>query len=127
MTRLNSACDEAIVTFNGHRFDLPYLIRRCWKLGVKISNTIQGPFRTPRFIDLYEQWQCFDRQESISLDKLSGFLGVGEKSGSGKDFAALFASDRSAALAYLANDLKLTADCYHKMNPSALDEAGFQY
>ena len=36
-------------------------------------------------------------------------LGVGEKSGDGKDFARLWATDRAAAEGYLRNDLELTA------------------
>jgi hypothetical protein len=95
--------------FNIFGFDLPFLVRRSWKHGVPV------PFRRLKrswpecFVDLRETWLLGDWQGRGSLGTICKFLGLGEKSGSGADFAALLAKDRAAALAYLENDLRLTA------------------
>lgn len=44
-----------------------------------------------------------------SLDVIAKHLGVGAKNGDGKAFAELWASDRAQAVAYLRNDVQLTA------------------
>jgi DNA polymerase elongation subunit (family B) len=101
--------NEAFIGFNCKTFDIPFLIKRCWKLGVQ-------PFLRPgvnlnrldNWIDLRDTWQLGDRQAEGSLDAISKFLGVGAKNGSGKDFAGLWESDRDAALAYAINDINLT-------------------
>ena len=96
-------------------FDLPFLMRRSMLLGVPVPHVIR-PMRyfDPRFIDTMEKWDL-GTHERISLDTLSKALGVGAKSGSGKDFAKLWREDRDAALAYLRHDLELTEKCALKM------------
>ena len=98
------------IGFNCLLFDLPFLVRRSWKLGVKIPHGVrEGRYWSNLFIDLREVWQLGDRQARGSLDAIARHLGVGEKSGSGKDFAALLKLDHDKAIEYLRNDLVLTA------------------
>ncbi len=106
------AFDDNVIGFNSHGFDLPFLLRRGWKLGVKAPRTVRkGRYFTERSIDLMELWTCGNREQRISLDNLAKFLGVGQKTGSGADFAKLWESDRTKALEYLRNDLELTQRC----------------
>jgi hypothetical protein len=92
-------------------FDLPFLVRRSWVLGVDVpSGVFSGRYLNHNvFLDLYEHWQCGDRGESISLKRLAEFLGVGTKDKDGATaFAEKWVTDRKAAIAYLENDLLLT-------------------
>jgi len=102
----------ALVGFCSNRFDLPFLIRRSWRLSAPVPRAFTaGRFLPSECIDILDTWRCGVRDESISLDTLSRFLGVGRKTGKGADFAALWSTDRDAALEYLANDLRLTREC----------------
>lgn len=102
--------------FNSHGFDLKFLIRRSWHLAVKVP--IPVPTRLwdlERSIDLADYWKIGDRQDYISLDNLLKFLGLPGKLGKGKDFAALWDSDRAAAEKYLERDvvsLRMIADIF---------------
>jgi len=108
---------ESVVTFCGHRFDLPFLARRSWALGVPVPVWFPRDGRFPRraFTDLAEVWACGDRSETISLDRLAKLVGLPGKTGDGADFARLFATDRKAALDYLANDLRLTRAIFERL------------
>lgn len=100
-----------LVGFNIGRFDIPFLVRRSWVLGVPVPVGIfTGRYLNHHvFLDLYEEWQCGDRTESISLKRLAEFLGVGTKDANGgAAFAEKWVTDRKAAIAYLENDLALT-------------------
>lgn len=106
----------SLVGFNSHRFDSPFLIRRSWACGVLPVNLMRGRyFDDAKSIDLMELYQCGDRQASISLGRLSKLLGVGEKLGSGADYAGLLATDPEKAKEYHINDLFLTWHCGIKM------------
>jgi hypothetical protein len=97
------------VGFNIFGFDLPFLVRRAWHYG--IAPCVRSGLnlrRLENWTDLREVWQLGDRQAEGSLNAIARFFGIGAKSGSGKDFAALWGSDRAAATAYLQNDLNLT-------------------
>lgn len=101
-----------LVGFGSNRFDLPFLIRRSWCLGVAVPRElVSGRWLPSHCIDVLETWRCGVREDCVSLDRLAQFLGVGRKNGSGADFASLWATDPSGALAYLANDLRLTRRC----------------
>jgi hypothetical protein len=46
-----------IVGFNTHHFDLPFLVRRSWMLGVPIPMGVrQGRYWSPLFVDLMQVW-----------------------------------------------------------------------
>lgn len=103
------------IGFNIKRFDLPFLVRRSWRLGIQFPGWIrQGRYWQEDFVDLFEEWQLGDYQASISLDNLSKFLGIGQKSGSGADFAGL---PRDKQEEYLKNDITLTAQAAKIMLP----------
>jgi hypothetical protein len=105
-----------LVGFNSNRFDLPFLIRRSWRLGVPVPTQFLGGRYLPReCIDIMDTWRCGVREDSIGLDALARFLGVGRKTGDGADFVSLWDMNREAALDYLANDLRLTLRCAHAL------------
>lgn len=109
-----------VVGFNIYHFDLAFLMRRSWHHGVKIPRIIgawSGRYWnwSEDIIDLRLVWQLGDKQTHGSLDDISKFLGGPGKSGSGKDFAVLWNSDREKAIAYLKQDLELTRTLYQRM------------
>lgn len=94
------------IGFNIFKFDLPFLIRRSWKLGIEIPAGVRdGRYFGDSLVDIMEAYQLGNRQEFISLDTVSKFLGVGEKNGNGKDFHKLTPDKQRS---YLTNDLHLT-------------------
>jgi hypothetical protein len=118
-----------LVGFNIGNFDLPFLYRRSWKHRVPVPFGLRrGRYWGDQITDLREVWQLGDRQARGSLDMLAKHLGVGAKLAApagngaspgkiitGADFAQLWQSDRSKALAYLRNDLELTAKVAHAL------------
>ena len=98
-----------MIGFNTHLFDLPFLIRRSFKHRIEVPYGIRrGRYWGDEMLDLREEWQLGDRQARGSLDTIARHLGVGTKNGDGKDFAALWRTDREKAVVYLRNDLVLT-------------------
>ena len=117
MIRVDST-PATIVTFNGNTFDLSVIFRRC------LIHNIQPPrhLRSGRYwsafsCDLREEWQLGDKKTKGSLDSICQAMGIGRKSGNGKDFAALLKTDPYAAIAYLRNDLVLTEALYKRLVP----------
>ena len=103
-------------------FDLPFLIRRGLKYGIKIPWTIKNAitsYRPTNLIDTMREWQMGNRGESfITLDALAAFFGCRRKTGSGADFAKQFfgtPEEREHALDYLKNDVLITAEVVIKM------------
>ena len=104
------------LTMVGHNifnFDLPFLIRRSWLLGVMVppsvvvkekylSNTVFGCTML--------KWSLGDRGSYISLDKLSGLLGGPKKPEgiTGAMFADMMKDNEAGAIEYLKNDLVMT-------------------
>jgi predicted PolB exonuclease-like 3'-5' exonuclease len=106
------AITHRLVGFNSNSFDLPFLIRRSWKLGIRPPATLMsGRYLNHNCVDLLDLWRCGNREDRISLDKLARFLGIGGKNGNGAEFASLFSMNREAALRYLENDVLLTRRC----------------
>lgn len=106
--------DGGIVSgWNIKGFDLPFLVKRAWLLNVKVPARIFNPLK-PRYpwndsiVDLMEVWKAGQFTEKhTSLNTALRHLGLPEKTGYGSDFGKLWASDKGAALAYNADDLKL--------------------
>jgi len=101
-----------ITGWNIKGFDLPFLVKRAWLLGVRVPSRIFNPFK-PRYpwseslVDLMEIWSAgIYGDKYASLDGALRALGLPTKTGSGKDFGALWASDKAAALKYNADDLE---------------------
>jgi len=105
------------VGYNSHSFDLPWLIRKSWLLGIQVPMWVRrGRYFHESFQDLKEIWQLGDRNESTGgLNGLAKAFGCGEKLGSGKHFGRLLGEDREAALAYALQDIALTEAIAMKM------------
>ncbi|HVV73612.1 MAG TPA: ribonuclease H-like domain-containing protein [Verrucomicrobiae bacterium] len=105
-----------MVGFNTNSFDLPFLIRRSFKHRVEIPFGIRrGRYWGDEMVDLREDWQLGDRQARGSLDTIARYLGVGQKTGDGADFARLWNEHRTKAVEYLRTDLELTARIAHAL------------
>ena len=92
------------------QFDLPFLVRRSWILGVDVPKTVKpNRWWDDLFIDIREAWLCGQRWADCesSLDVIARALNVGEKNGDGA-FYQMWAEDREKAIAYLRNDLEMT-------------------
>jgi len=110
LCRSELAQSGRLAGFNIFQFDLPFLIRRSWKHRVPVPLGLRrGRYWNDELLDLREAWQLGDRMAKGSLDSIAKHLSVGEKNGDGADFAKLWTSDRKQALAYLQNDVGLTA------------------
>lgn len=103
-----------MVGFNIAPFDIPFMVRRSFILGVDVPSGVHGMRYLPAsMVDLREIWQCGDRQAKGSLDAIDRALGNdGKPDGmDGGDFARLFwgmPGEREQALDYLVNDLHMT-------------------
>lgn len=105
-----------LIGFNCCLFDLPFLIRRSWRLGVSVPLGIRrGRYWGDQITDLRDVWQMGDRQASGSLDTIAKHLGIGKKSGSGANFANLWNENLEQAIDYIKNDLSLTAEIAKKL------------
>jgi predicted PolB exonuclease-like 3'-5' exonuclease len=105
-----------LVGFNSNRFDIPFLVRRSYKLGVRVPYGVtNGRYLNPRFVDIMDAWKVGDYQASISLDRLAAHLGCRRKNGDGAHFAELYESDPDAALNYLQNDILMTHEVAVKL------------
>jgi hypothetical protein len=107
-----------IVGCNILGFDLPFLIRRSWILGIDVPATVKpGRYFDDLFVDVREAWLCGQRWSDCdsSLDVIARALGVGAKNGDGAMFWKLWAEDRDKAVAYLKNDLELAGNAAVRM------------
>lgn len=103
-------------------FDLPFIVRRAWILGVPLPQWIRvGRYWDRCFVDLMESWALGNKEQRVGLDLAAQSLGVGRKSGHGADFASHWNGtdeERAHALAYLENDLRLTAAVAARIMPA---------
>lgn len=103
-------------------FDLPFLVNRSRILGIKVPFGVFSFQRNrvnwgDRFIDTRTLWLMGRKanENPSSLDHVARSLGVGEKSGSGADFAQQLKDDPAAAIAYLTHDLAITSKVARKL------------
>lgn len=110
--------------FNILNFDIPFLVRRSFALGVPVPRDVNGVFNFastnsrrmgPRFLDLMDFWRLGNFQDRISLSNLAIHCGFQPKEGSGKDFAGLLRSDIKEAYRYLKNDVMLVRSIYNRV------------
>jgi len=103
-----------MVGHNIFGFDLPFMVRRSWTLGLahKVPSTLikQDRYWSPVFVDTMVRWRLGDYRKYVSLETLAKAFSVGGKPDgvSGADFARLWEEDRPRAVAYLKNDLEIT-------------------
>lgn len=107
---------DNLIGFNCNSFDLPFLVKRSWKHGIRPPLILRnGRYWSKDIIDLREVWQMGDKQAHGSLDTVSRFLGQAGKAGEGSQFAELWADNRDVALTYLKTDLLLTQALAERM------------
>lgn len=106
-----------LVGCNIFGFDLPFLVRRSWILGVEVPGTVRPDrYWDVIFVDIRERWLLGQRWGDCasSLAVMAQALGCGKKPDgvNGGDFGRLWlgtAEERQQAVAYLRNDLAMTA------------------
>jgi hypothetical protein len=116
---------RSMIGFYSNRFDVPFICRRSWMLGVEVPSSAFTPtgYLSPTFVDLADKWKCGDRMHSINLDTLAKALGVGGKPDNctGAEFAKMLRSEDPAqqqiAIEYLICDLRMTLGCAGKICP----------
>jgi len=126
LSQLMTWIDEGrrLVGFNIFGFDLPFMFRRMWILGQRVSGK-DSLLRNNRqwhenLIDLMKVWGCGVWGEYIKLDTLAKALGVGQKPSevTGANFHEFWNGtkvQRAKAKAYLVNDLKMTQACAERL------------
>lgn len=103
---------ESVVGHNIHGFDLPFLVRRAWVLGIDVPDGFfDGRNWNHCFVDTMRAWQLGAR-DLVSLDTLDKlFGGDGKPDGvTGELFHVLYHGsefEREAALEYLRNDVQM--------------------
>lgn len=110
-----------LVGFNTHGFDIPFLIRRSWILGIPIPACMR--LEKDRYwpdwnVDLRKRWQLGDNQARGSLDVVATALGLPGKTGDyGKDFGKMWrhAPTRSTAADYLKQDVLLCRALHERL------------
>lgn len=112
-----------LVGWNNADFDVPFLLRRSWKLGVFAPTTLftNNRYLTSTFVDLMKVYTCGVYGERASLNHAAKhLLGVGkdEQEVTGETFHKYFfgtPDQRKLALEYLERDIKLTAEIAAKI------------
>jgi len=103
-----------MIGFNTSIFDLPVCARRSFFHHVRPVPFLQnGRYVDRMFVDLMETWKCGDYRTWVSLDDLAAFFGLTRKNGDGAFFHVLWhgtPEQREQAVAYLQNDLVMTAE-----------------
>lgn len=113
---------RSFVGLNIHEFDLPFLARRSWLLGVSVPDWLirQDRYFDGVFIDLRKVWLCGQWTGSgvkSSFGHLAKAFGTdGKPDGiDGSMFADLWETDREKAIAYLESDLRQPAEWARRM------------
>lgn len=104
------------VTLVGHNvlsFDLPFLLRRSWLNGIKVSGRIWSDIQSYRpagVVDTMREWGCGDRHHMVSLANLCGAFGLPVKTGpvTGATFSYWFEKDKEVAKEYCREDVEAT-------------------
>lgn len=106
----------SVVGWNSNGFDLPFMIRKSWKYGIRIPDDMFTPYGkfSNRYIDLMLNWGC-GVKEYVKLDTVAKFFGIGAKNGDGKFFKDMYKNNKTAALKYLENDVLITKAVAEKM------------
>lgn len=103
-----------LVGWNSFGFDLPFLVQRSWRHKIKVPSRLleKNRYWHESLVDLMQVWACGKYGTFFSLDNAARFFGVGAKNGDGALFADQYFGEQTecaAAVAYLENDLQMTA------------------
>ena len=107
--------------WNGHAFDLPFLCQRAAVHGIPafrdLTVNVRGRFYWHEsLIDPKLVWSNYSPDHTgTSLKSVSLALGVGEKIGSGKDFAKLLKEKPDEAKSYALTDVNLLRAIANRM------------
>ena len=102
-----------LIGFNIMPFDLPFLIKRSWLLGITVPDIRNGRYYDRIFVDLREQWHLsqfgWDKMHG-KLEDVARILKCGSpkrpKYVSGKDFHKIMVKEPKKAENYLEADLE---------------------
>lgn len=107
--------DTTFTGWNITGFDLPFLMRRSYRHKIRPPIWLrEGRWWHRSIVDLLDVFRMgeYTRDEGkrvgYSLNNVAKFLGLGEKSGNGADFAELLKTNREQAEVYLKRDLEIT-------------------
>lgn len=111
-----SDSSNIFVGWNISGFDVPFMVRRSWKLGVSFPSWVyEGRYLDKHFVDLMAIFGCGEYGYKIKLDTVAKYLGVpGKYTGdcTGETFADKFLSGdkeaRAQAEEYLKCDIRAT-------------------
>lgn len=108
-----------MVGHNIFGFDVPFLLRRSWLLGIDVPPGVieRGRYIDQRtFVDTQSLWFLGERK-LIKLDELARLLNVGKKPDGidGGMFAELLRTDPDVAEDYLRNDLDMTTQVAERL------------
>ena len=107
--------------WNGHGFDLPFLCQRGAVHGYRLfglfCNNVRGRYYWDQgFIDPKAVWSSYSLDHTgSSLKTVARVLGVGEKTGSGADFAGLLRTNPEQAKEYALADVTLLRGVVQRM------------
>jgi DNA polymerase elongation subunit (family B) len=113
---------KKVIGHNIIGFDLPFLLRRAIRYGIKIPKSILvqlNQYKPNLIIDTMRLWQLGNRTEKfVGLDDLAAYFQTIRKNGDGANFATLFngsPEQRLEAINYLRNDVIMTKQIYEKL------------
>ncbi len=123
---VNMLCDvlhnnDAAYAWNGSGFDLPFLCQRAAVYSIpafaKLTTNVRGRFYwREELIDPKMVWSNYSPDHTgTSLKSVALALGVGEKTGNGKDFAALLKTNPAEAERYALDDVRLLRGIVQRM------------
>lgn len=114
--------ESLFVGWNCAGFDIPYIVRRSWILGLDVpADAFRGRHLSGRVLDLMQVWCCYSFKTFARLDLTGRLLGLGGKVDDGIDgasFAAMFhgtPEQHVKALEYARRDLVLTKAIYLRL------------
>jgi hypothetical protein len=98
----------AAVGFNIFGFDLPFLVRRSWRLGIRPPSSLrEGRYWNRCFIDLLEHW-ALSQKQGATLWQLGRFFNITPHDAPERNFARLWRTNRNEAESRLRQDVELT-------------------
>ena len=108
--RLEKAAGEGALLggWNTHRFDVPFLLRRSWALGVTAPRVAMMRRLGFPWVDGMLEFTRHAPGEYVSLETASRYFGTGRKNGDGAMVGKLLRENPEQAVAYALNDVVLT-------------------
>jgi hypothetical protein len=108
------ASGSKMIGYNLVGYDLLFLIRRSWLMGVTVPRDAimfsAGPYHNDTIIDLKDVWMCGMYDGFVSLDDLAKYFGVGETT-SHELFHVLWQKNHQEAVEHLVTRVRLMHGC----------------